>query len=138
MIPMTRDSRAAVTTSLVTVLSWLISMMRWIWAISRVVSRKLPPVMRMMAAQASRVVDSGLVVVQESDAAVELRVAGQSAFDAGHADEDQAGDDRVHRAVGRDGMGQSCSTAISATWRWMDAALDGGRRNASPSISITS
>jgi hypothetical protein len=39
-------------TSLVTVLSWLISMMRWIWAISRVVSRKLPLVTRMMAARA--------------------------------------------------------------------------------------
>jgi hypothetical protein len=32
----------------VTVLNWLISMIRWTWAVSRVVSPKLPLVMRMM------------------------------------------------------------------------------------------
>ena len=114
MIPMTRDSRAASTTSLVTVLSWLMSMMRWICAISRVVSLEIAAgdaddrgaglaggeVFGVVEAEVGPltrqyeglfVAGQGLVVVQESDAAVELRVAGQSAFNAGHADEDQAG-----------------------------------------------
>ncbi|GAA3614066.1 hypothetical protein GCM10022223_32870 [Kineosporia mesophila] len=36
------------------------------------------------------VAGQGLVVVGESDAAVQLGVAGQAFFDAGHADQDQA------------------------------------------------
>ena len=53
---MIRDSRAVSTTSLVTVLSWLTSRMRSIWATSRLVSRKLPPVIRVIVAMASAVV----------------------------------------------------------------------------------
>jgi len=56
--PMTRDSRAASTTSLVTTESWLMSRTRLIWAIRRAVSRKLPLVMRMIVAKASAVVKS--------------------------------------------------------------------------------
>jgi hypothetical protein len=44
MISITGDSRAASTTSLVTTERWLMSRIRWIWAISRPVRRKLPSV----------------------------------------------------------------------------------------------
>jgi hypothetical protein len=54
--PMTSDSRAASTTSLVTTERWLMSRIRWIWAISRPVRRKLPLVMRVIAATALPVV----------------------------------------------------------------------------------
>ena len=50
---MTKDSRAVSTTSLVTVVIWLISRMRSIWVTSLLVRRKLPPVIRVMAATAS-------------------------------------------------------------------------------------
>ena len=86
---------------------------RWIWAISRPVRRKLPLVMRVIAATASPVVKSAVsseaefgpvagqderqfvggqrpVVVDEPDPAVELGVAGEAFFEAGHADQDQA------------------------------------------------
>ncbi len=78
---------------------------------SRVTSRKLPAVVRLIAAMASVVMASGMsrprwakavvrtvasspaarvrVVVDEADAAVEPGIAGQAFFDAGHADEDQ-------------------------------------------------
>jgi hypothetical protein len=48
--PITRLSRAASTTALVTSLRALISRIRSIWARSRFSSRKFPPVIRMMAA----------------------------------------------------------------------------------------
>src|SRR5712675_1204507 len=50
MTPMTSDSRAASTTWLVTTERWLMSRIRWIWAISLPVRRKLPLVMRVIAA----------------------------------------------------------------------------------------
>jgi len=61
MTPMTSDSRAASTTSLVTTERWLMSRIRWIWAISRPVRRKLPLVMRVIAATASPVVKSAVL-----------------------------------------------------------------------------
>jgi len=62
MIPMTRDSRAAWTTSLVMMVSWLISGMRWIWATRRQVRRKFPLVIRVIAAVASLGVKSRCAV----------------------------------------------------------------------------
>jgi len=52
-VPITRQSRAASTTSRVTVLSLLISLMRLTCAMSRSISRKLPAVIVMIAATAS-------------------------------------------------------------------------------------
>lgn len=55
---MSRVSRAAFTTSLVMLLSWLMSRMRVIWVKRRWKSRKLPLVMRATAAIASASVKS--------------------------------------------------------------------------------
>jgi len=57
-LPMTSDSRAVSTTSLVIVRSRLISSTRAIWLNSRCTNRKLPPVIRAIAASASASVQS--------------------------------------------------------------------------------
>src|SRR5664279_640674 len=52
-VPMTRVSRAASTTSTVMASSWLMLRSRATWPRNRSMSRKLPPVMRVMARAAS-------------------------------------------------------------------------------------
>ena len=110
---MSRDSLAASTISGVRVWRSLTAWTRSIWVRRRSTRRKVPAVMRTMVAMAVAwaippVVRVGVggepacedggelvgcervVFVGESDAAVELGVAREALFDAGHADEDRA------------------------------------------------
>jgi hypothetical protein len=112
-IPITRLSRAASTTAAVTACSRLMPRMRSICESSRRSRRKLPPVMRMMAAiaswsdmseaggvrpiagpcsRSSRRISSaqGAERVDEADAGIKLGIAGQAFFDARHSDQHQA------------------------------------------------
>ena len=80
---MTRLSRAVSTTSAVIVCSWLISRIRSTWANSRCTSRKLPPVIRAIAASASASVKSSGEKVSPSSAHLWARTKRSSSSPSG-------------------------------------------------------
>src|SRR5450755_341652 len=102
---MTKLSRAASTTGLVTCRNELISRIRSIWVRSRFSRRKFPPVIRMMAGTASsahgcgrpallqQLADLGRTqwakLMHESNSRVELRITRQPLLQSGNADQNQ-------------------------------------------------
>jgi len=140
-------SRAVSTTSRLIVVMALISRMRVICAKRRWTRRKLPLVIRATALIASASVKSPAesvspiaaqwcsrtnvsssaeraVFVREADAGVQLWVAREAAFDAGHADQDQADAGAVvviaQLLEARVFRRSASSTISSSTSRWPD------------------